>query len=239
MMNLHSNLRHGRPISPTPATSSPLISPPPAPSGAPAPGQSGAGAQVAEATAAPVPVTVTAVPVETARPPEPPLYPDEVTALALSPEQLVAIQKMLSGHSLGSSAGAAGVTRMTLYRWLHKDPKFRAAYNAWQVDAITSVRTKLLGMSDAAVTTIGRAVKSDARVALAVLKALGTLTPPEGGSSDPDEVEMAMDIERRKHERDLQDARSNLDDDPMAAIRELERMRDQEKAERKKQRGGK
>jgi hypothetical protein len=190
----------------------------------------------------PTPATVT--PVEAVRAPEPALYPDEVTALALSPAQLTAIQSMLSGHSLGASADAAGITRMTLYRWLHKDPKFRAAYNAWQSDAIMSVRTKLLSMSDAAVTTIGRAVKSDPKIALGVLKALGTLTPPEAGSTDPEEVETQMDIDQQKKESELSEARLfaglgsparfGLGGGATEALRELKKMREQEEARKKR-----
>jgi hypothetical protein len=124
------------------------------------------------------------------------LSPAEALALALSPEQHTAIEKMLSGHTLAASATAAGVTRMTLYRWLHHDSKFQAAYSAWQLDAITGARTKLLAMTDTAVNTVGRAVKNDAKLAMAVLKAVGVLDRPRPGSTDPEEVEKLMEIAR-------------------------------------------
>jgi alpha-beta hydrolase superfamily lysophospholipase len=133
----------------------------------------------------------------------PALSAAEQLALALSPAQLLALEKMLSGHTLIASADAAGVTRMTLYSWLHRDAKFQAAYNAWQLDALTRVRTKLLSMADIAANTIAQAIKSDARLAFAVLKALGGLDRPTPGSTNPEEVEQVMEIEQRKAEEKL------------------------------------
>jgi hypothetical protein len=152
------------------------------------------------------PIEVTAVevkPAEEAATPEPALSPAETVALALSPSQQTAIEKMLSGHTLAASATAAGVTRMTLYRWLHHDPKFQAAYSAWQLDAITGAQTKLLAMTDTAVNTVGRAVKSDARIAVTLLKAVGALDRPRPGSTDPEEVQRLMEIARIQHENRL------------------------------------
>jgi hypothetical protein len=174
---------------------------------------------------------------------EPPLYPDEVTALALSPSQLTAIQKMLSGHSLGASAGAAGVTRQTLYNWIHHDPKFQAAYNAWQLDALTSVRTKLLAMGDSAVNTVSRAVKHDPKIALAVLKAIGTLTAATPGSTDPEEVEERMELNRSQEQQELGEKMfwasiGSVGPSGTAAMKEIRRQRE-EKERREKEGAGK
>jgi hypothetical protein len=135
----------------------------------------------------------------------PALSPEETLALALSPPQLVAIEKMLSGNSIVASASAAGVTRMTIYNWLHNDPKFQAAYNAWQLDALTAARTKLLASSDAAATTVARAVKTDSKIALAVVKALGILDRPTPGSTDPEEIAQRQKIEKQRAKKKLED----------------------------------
>ena len=137
--------------------------------------------------------------------PDPVLSAAEAVALALSPEQRTALEKMLTGHTLVASATAAGVTRMTLYRWLHDDAKFQAAYNAWKLDAVTGAQTKILAMTDTAVNTVGRAVKTDPKVALTVLKAVGALDRPRPGSTDPEEMERRMEIARRQKENKLEE----------------------------------
>jgi hypothetical protein len=103
-----------------------------------------------------------------------------------------------------ASARSAGVTRKTLYRWLHHDPKFQAAYNAWQLDAITSAHSRLLAMTDDAVNTVGVSVKTDGRLAFALLKSLGAMDRPTPGSTDPEEISQQMEIERRKKESILE-----------------------------------
>src|SRR5207244_3791667 len=75
----------------------------------------------------------------------------EARALALSPAQRTAIEKLTSGHTLVDSALAAGVNRTTLYRWLKNDATFLAAYNAWQQDAVATARGRMLGITDVAV----------------------------------------------------------------------------------------
>ncbi len=58
--------------------------------------------------------------------------PVDESQLAMSPQQQVAIEQLVAGKSLVASATSAGVTRLTLYRWLKSDPVFTAAYNAWR-----------------------------------------------------------------------------------------------------------
>src|ERR1035437_595688 len=95
-----------------------------------------------------------------------PLFAAEAAALALSPPQRLAIEHLTAGYSLIASANAARVTRMTLYRWMNRDARFQAAYNAWQLDALTAARTRLLAATDDAVTTVVNAVRTDPRIAL-------------------------------------------------------------------------
>ncbi len=132
-----------------------------------------------------------------------PLPAAEAAALALTPPQRLAIEHLTSGYSLVSCAKAAGVTRMTLYRWINHDARFQAAYNAWQLDALTAARTRLLAATDDAVTTVVNAVRTDPRIAMTVLKSVGALDRPAPGATDPDEVQQLMDIAREKSEADL------------------------------------
>jgi hypothetical protein len=95
------------------------------------------------------------------------------------------------------------VTRKTLYNWLHHDAKFQAAYNAWQLDAATRTRSKMLAMADEAVYTVGVAIKRDARLAFDVLKSLGVMERPTPGSTDPEEIQQRMKLDQMQAEADL------------------------------------
>ncbi len=128
-----------------------------------------------------------------------PVSATEAAALALSPPQRIAIEKMTSGDTLIDAADAAGVSRMTLYRWLKQDPRFAAAYNAWQQDVLATARGRLLALTDTAVTTVGNAMRSgDARAALVVLKAMGIMERPTPGPTEPDDVRRAQKIEEAR-----------------------------------------
>ena len=104
----------------------------------------------------------------------------------LTRPQRAAIERLAAGDSATAAAAAARVGRTTVYRWLQHDPAFRAAYHAWQAEAAASARARLLALADAAVTTVAAAVANgDTRLALAVLKGQGLLTPPTPGPTDP------------------------------------------------------
>jgi hypothetical protein len=123
----------------------------------------------------------------------------EALALALSPPQRKAIELLTSGHTLVDSAKAAGVGRTTLYRWLHGDATFMAAFNTWQQDALATARGRLLALSDLAVATVGKAMShGDAKTAVAVLKSLGVMDRPTPGPTDADELRRVQDLEARK-----------------------------------------
>jgi hypothetical protein len=71
----------------------------------------------------------------------------ESLALNLTPAQRIAIELLLLGSQLSVVAKKAGVTRMTLYRWLNYDANFQAAYHTWQADAVINMRTRVLSMA--------------------------------------------------------------------------------------------
>src|SRR5579872_1365044 len=102
-----------------------------------------------------------------------PMGVGKVVAAALTPAQRIAIERLSVGETVVDAARAAGVTRMTLHRWLKQDAEFVAAYNAWQEETLASARGRLLALADTAVTTVANAMRNgDARAAMAVLKAM-------------------------------------------------------------------
>ncbi len=123
-----------------------------------------------------------------------PPSPAECDALKLTPPQRIALEHMLLGSQLFIAARAAGVTRMTLYRWLHRDPNFQAAYNTWQTDAVMNSRTRTLAMLNTATTTVEAAAQTDPRIALAVLKASGILQHATPGPTEPEECQLQIDL---------------------------------------------
>ena len=136
----------------------------------------------------------------------------EAMTLALSAAQRTAIERLTCGQTLVDSATAAGVSRMTLYRWLKNDVQFQAAYNAWQQDAVATARGRMLGVTDVAVMSLARALSREAgqpvqlaavaqgRLALRVLERMGIADRPTPGPTEVEELERRRDLERRKHE---------------------------------------
>src|SRR5437899_2039273 len=91
----------------------------------------------------------------------------------LSQKQQAALAELQRGATFKGAAEAAGVNRVTLYRWVKSDPSFRAAYNAWEQAACESARARLVMAADAAVSGIVNRVAVDPRLAFSVLKELG------------------------------------------------------------------
>lgn len=120
----------------------------------------------------------------------------------LTPPQREAVRLLAVGSSVAGAAQALGLSRMTLYRWMKEDAAFRAAYNAWQREMITSVRSRLLQLTEDAFNTVATAVRGgDRRCSLAVLNAHGLLSPATPGVDEVETLRRLMDLERR--ERDV------------------------------------
>ncbi|MDB5175080.1 MAG: Helix-turn-helix of insertion element transposase [Phycisphaerales bacterium] len=112
----------------------------------------------------------------------------------LSPQQRVAITTLASGESFVAAARAAGVSGPTLYRWRKHDPAFVAALNAWRNQAQDAVRDRLLAMADqAAMTIFGAMRKGDAKMAMTLLKGLGSLSPATRGPESADAARRELD----------------------------------------------
>ena len=136
---------------------------------------------------------------------------EEAKALSLTPAQRTAIEKITSGHTLVDAATAAGVNRVTLYRWLKHDPEFQAAYNSWQQDALATARGRLLALTDTAVTTINKAMlNGDGRLALKILERLGVADRPQTGATDVEELKFEQALEQRKRQLERQKEQDQL-----------------------------
>jgi len=139
------------------------------------------------------------------------MTPAEVAALPLQPQQRTAIMKLTSGCGHAEAASAAGVSRMTLYRWFRKDPNFQAAFNAWQHDVLASARAQLLASTNKAMATVLRAVDGgDAKLAWKLLESQGVASQPNPGSGDAEEVRRRQSLEVEQQKLSEREQRSQM-----------------------------
>jgi hypothetical protein len=116
--------------------------------------------------------------------------PAEPTSLSvvmaeLSPPQQAALGALAGGQTLSSAAEAAGVNRVTLWRWLKTDPAFAHAYRQWKLELRESSEAQLLRVGERAVAAVARATEAgDAKIALAILREMGLLRSA-GRCADP------------------------------------------------------
>src|SRR5258706_15259799 len=118
-----------------------------------------------------------------------------------------AMELISAGAGLREAAEGAGVSRMTLHRWMREDPAFVAAWNAWRAHARRAAASRLLGIADRAVQVVGEAIDGgDAKLALAVVKGMGLMADPQAGSEDAKIVEREMKGAREREERTVVEA---------------------------------
>ena len=116
--------------------------------------------------------------------------------------QQAAIEALRSGCSFVRAAEGAGVSRVTLYRWVRGDAAFRAAYNAWQAEMADSARARLLKLTDQAVDVVEAALRrSDEKTAVQMLKDLGVLRPRRRGSTDSEVVGLQIELQQKREYR--------------------------------------
>jgi hypothetical protein len=145
--------------------------------------------------------------------------PAEAAALSLTPPQRTAIVKLTSGSTHVEAATAAGVSRMTLYRWLKHDPAFQCAFNAWQKDVVTTAQGQLLAATRDALSTVLNAIRQgDARLAWKLLESQGITTTPKAGPTDVAELERREVLEKRKKNLAERQERSALEFEELTAL---------------------
>ena len=129
----------------------------------------------------------------------------ECQLMQLTAQQRYAMEKISSGHSMIQAALAAGVHRTTLYRWLREDPDFQAAFNTWQLDAMTTARGRLIALTHSAVTTLGNSIASgNTHASLTLLKSLGLLKTFKPGQTDPETLQTQAELEATRQRNRLE-----------------------------------
>lgn len=124
------------------------------------------------------------------------------SAGGLSQSQEMALAALRGGQTFVRAAEEAGVTRMTLYRWLRGNAHFRAAFNAWQEEAVESARARLVKLADQAVDVVEQALRrSDEKVALRVLRSIGATGKREGQSVNPEVLSLKMELRDKRELR--------------------------------------
>jgi hypothetical protein len=120
---------------------------------------------------------------------------------ALSPQQLVAVEALLSGQTHTEAAEAAGVSRQTVHRWRNESPVFQAAFNRARNELAAAVEARLRKLALRALDAVETSVEQgNAASALAVLKGLGLL---DGKQNTPDIL--------RRHEEDPEELAHRAD----------------------------
>jgi hypothetical protein len=98
----------------------------------------------------------------------------------LPPNQQKALESLVCGASVQASASNAGVSRVTVSRWINHDPRFKALYEQWQAHLRRTSRARLTMLTDTAVDVVLDALNSrDAKVAMGLLKQMGVMVPRE------------------------------------------------------------
>lgn len=125
----------------------------------------------------------------------------------LTSVQQAALRELGNGHTISDAARTAGVDRRTVSRWIHHDPKFAAAYNAWCRELLDSGRARAIAMSDAALATVANAIQSGhVGAALQVVRNLGLIQAPRIGPTDPDVLERRAALRQVRSEERLHNA---------------------------------
>lgn len=89
----------------------------------------------------------------------------------LTSQQATALRQLLAGARTQEAADAAGVDRVTLYRWRTQDPQFMAALSAWRNETHEHAMDQFLSLSEASVAAVADGLSNcDSKLGLRVLK---------------------------------------------------------------------
>src|SRR6185437_2684160 len=89
----------------------------------------------------------------------------------LTPQQAIALRQLLEGARTQEAADAAGVDRVTLYRWRTQDSQFMAALSAWRNETHEHAMDQFLALSEASVAAVAHGIaECDSKLGLRVLK---------------------------------------------------------------------
>ena len=118
-------------------------------------------------------------------------------------DKSLALTTLASGKSVAETSRMMGITRMTIYNWLKKDPEFRAAYNQWHNEVQHSMRGRVAAMADLAIDAVNSALaKGDGRLGMQYLKNMKAFEPAV--------VEKAANAGEARQEIDLEEDRRRV-----------------------------
>jgi hypothetical protein len=135
------------------------------------------------------------VAVQQIRPAEPGTSLDYVLG-QLSEDQVTALEEIKARKTIKAAAETIGVDRSTVFRWIARDPYFKAAYHAWKQEVRESARAQIAGLLDMAVSNIEKALASgDAGISYKILKDQGFLVKEKDLATDPALVRQQIALE--------------------------------------------
>ncbi len=121
----------------------------------------------------------------------------------MPPAQITALDALLSGKTATEAAAVAGVARSTLYKWLAKDYRFRAAVNRGRRDMRQAVACRADQLATEAAECIVQAVrKGDVKAALEVIRRANIFAASKIGSDD--EAVLRQEDEKRQVDREME-----------------------------------
>jgi hypothetical protein len=109
----------------------------------------------------------------------------------LTPAQARAACAVASGETHEAAGNLAGVHRVTVTRWSHDHPAFRAEVNRLRAEAAAQARRKVRDVTEAAIALIGKAVEEgDLQAAFTWLKLVPftTVTTATNGPTEADGI---------------------------------------------------
>jgi len=126
------------------------------------------------------------------------------SSLALPTRQQALLDALAKGKDFTEAARLAGVNRQTFYNWRRGDPRFVAAFNAWQNDNVAVAQSRLAGGAGLAATTLLDAIAAgNVPAALELLRRLGLLVPVKSASEDPLQVQRDQALRQREFDNDI------------------------------------
>ncbi len=126
------------------------------------------------------------------------------TLEGLSPSQTIALEALLAGKTNTAAAAAAGVDRVTVYRWLKDDFAFQAELNRGRRELREATIGNLQRLAAKAAVCVEKAIdQDDVKVALEVLKRFPPLALGPIESDDPAELALKAEVEAAERQDHL------------------------------------
>jgi hypothetical protein len=131
----------------------------------------------------------------------------------ISPPQALAVTALVNGSTVTEAAERAGVSRVTVSRWVHHDPEFIAELQNTRAEMAAQTRCALETLGNGSVAALREAVEgkrvwaTKLTAACAVLKLLGADRAETIRPTTAEEVRLRL----QEREQELRQSQSRLD----------------------------